>query len=112
MCAVLPYGCADSVCIVRMRVDGRAAAGMVRSRSVDHGGRSRGGVDCGGSERGSAHGARGTDAAPHGDHPAGRDLQNPGEGETWKENTVGGWYGGIRFATDRARSCSWTGRRR
>ena len=112
MCAVLPYGCADSVCIVRMRVDGRAAAGMVRSGRMDHGGRSCGGVAYRGSDRCSAHSARGTDAAPHGDHPAGCDLQNFGEGEKWTKNTVGGWCGEIRCATDRARYCWWTGRRR
>lgn len=70
MRAVLPYGCADSVCIVRLRVDRRAAAGMVRRWRMDHSGRSRGGVACGGSERGSVHPTRGTDAATHGDHPA------------------------------------------
>lgn len=91
MCAVLPYGCADSVCIVRMRVDGRAAAALVRRRSVDHGGRSGGGYDRVGSDGRGKTPARGTDAAPHGDHPAGRDLQNTGEGEKWEKNTAGGW---------------------
>lgn len=112
MCAVLPYGCADSVCIVRMRVDRRAAAALVRRRSVDHGGRSRGGGGRGGSDGRGKTPARGADAGPHGDHPAGRDMQNSGEGEAWKENTAGGWYGEIRCATGRARSCWWTVRRR
>lgn len=112
MRAVLPDCRADGVCIVRMRVDRRAAAGMVRRGRMDHGGRSCGGVACGSSERGSAHPARGTDAAPHGDHPAGRDMQNTGEGEKWAKNTAGGWCEGIRCATSRARSCSSTVRRR
>ena len=76
MCAVLPYGCADSVCIVRMRVDGRAAAGMVRSGRMDHGGRSCGGDGRGGSDGRGKTPARGADAGTHGDHPAGRNLQN------------------------------------
>lgn len=91
MRAVLPYGCADSVRIVCVRVDRRAAAALVRRRSVDHGGRS-GGVDCrGGSDGHGKTPARGADAGTHGNHPAGRDLQNPGEGEKWAKNTTGGW---------------------
>ena len=112
MRAVLPYGCADGVRIVRMRVDRRAAAGMVRRWRVDHGGRSRGGYGRGGSDGRGKTSARGADAGTHGDHPAERDMQNSGEGETWKEDTAGGWYGEIRFATGRARSCWWTEQRR
>lgn len=81
MRAVLPHSCADGICIVRMRVDRRAAAGMVRSGRMDHGGRSGGGVACRGSDGRGKTPARGADAGTHGDHPAGRDLQDPGEGE-------------------------------